>query len=267
MTAKKPAAKKEVAVKESNAVDLADQIEGETGMEDMGGDDFAIPFVRILQDGSPQVKPKKAEYIDGAITSMFIDAGSQEVFEGQEAGINFIPCLYQRKIVEWISIDDGGGFVAAHELDAEILKTAIKDGPYMTTPDGHELVDTAYYYGQRVNEDGELMPAVLSFASSQWKKAKNWNNRLGALKLDRSDGSRISAPIWSHIWNITTVFEDNDKGDWYGYKINGNPTPCTLEQFQVAADFRALVKSGAAKMANPSDEPDAKSDADDGAFD
>lgn len=258
-------AKKAVAKKESTALDLADEVAGETGMEDMGSDDFAIPFVRILQDASPQVKKKKAEYIDGAEASFFFNTGTQEVHKGQEGGINFVPCVYQRKIVEWIPVDDGGGFVGAHELDAQIVKDAIKDGPYMTTPDGHDLVDTAYYYGQMIDEDGTLSPAVMAFSSTQWKKAKNWNNRLGSLKLEQSSGAKVNAPMWSHSWNITTRFESNDKGDWYGYHI-GDATPLTLDQFRACGDFRDLVKSGVAKMTNPSDEP-IPTDADGEAFD
>tara|TARA_Y100000310_G_scaffold326631_1_gene391808 strand:+ start:9612 stop:10391 length:780 start_codon:yes stop_codon:yes gene_type:complete len=258
-------AKRAVAKKQSTAVDLADAVGDETGMEGMGSDDFAIPFVRILQDGSPQVKKKKAEYIDGAVASMFLNSGTQEIYEGQELGIRFVPCVFQRKIVEWIPVDDGGGFVGAHELDSQVVRDAIKDGVYMTTPDGHDLVDTIYYFGQLISEDGELLPAVMAFASTQLKKARNWNNRLGSLKLEKSDGSKVNAPMWSHSWNITTVFESNEKGDWYGYKIS-EPEPVTLDQYNLAGDFRDLVKSGAAKMVNPSDEP-VPTDEDADAFD
>ena len=33
------------------------------GMEQMGAEDLALPFIRILGDLSPQVKKSKAEYV------------------------------------------------------------------------------------------------------------------------------------------------------------------------------------------------------------
>ena len=37
-----------------------------TGLEDASAEDYAIPFLRILQGGSPQVKKSEGKYIQGS---------------------------------------------------------------------------------------------------------------------------------------------------------------------------------------------------------
>ena len=47
------------------------------GMENVGSEDVKIPFLRILQDLSPQVKEGKGEYIQGAKPGMIINSVSK----------------------------------------------------------------------------------------------------------------------------------------------------------------------------------------------
>ena len=58
--------------KKKENLPMASMFEGDAhkGMEHMGADDLALPFIRILGDLSPQVKKSKAEYIEGAEPGM-----------------------------------------------------------------------------------------------------------------------------------------------------------------------------------------------------
>ena len=65
-------AKTEVAVKQTNALALASDFEqdAQSGLENMSQDDFALPFLKLLTNTSPEVGE-----IDGALPS---DAGATQ---------------------------------------------------------------------------------------------------------------------------------------------------------------------------------------------
>ena len=68
------------------------------GMEQMGADDLALPFIRILGDLSPQVKKSKAEYVEGAEPGMLFNTVSKELYDGSK-GIKVVPCYYKREYI------------------------------------------------------------------------------------------------------------------------------------------------------------------------
>ena len=78
------------------------------GFEGMTQDDLVVPFIKLLQKGSPEVDEDKGEYMEDAEVGMFLDAATHELMEE----VNFVVCHYHRAMVEWRSRDDGGGFVA-----------------------------------------------------------------------------------------------------------------------------------------------------------
>ena len=96
------------------------------GWDNVTAADIAIPFLNLLQDGSPQVKKSSSARIDGAEAGFFIDSVSNDIFDG-EKGVVVIPVLTQLKIVEWIPYDDGGAGkspVAVHEFNSPIHAAA-----------------------------------------------------------------------------------------------------------------------------------------------
>ena len=71
------------------------------GMEQMGGDDLALPFIRILGDLSPQVKKSKAEYVEGAEPGMLFNTVSKELYNGDK-GITVVPCYYKKRVYRMV---------------------------------------------------------------------------------------------------------------------------------------------------------------------
>jgi len=59
------------------------------GFEDTTTEDFAMPFLGILQDLSPAVKDG---IVEGAKIGMFINTATNELYDG-EKGIRAIPCF------------------------------------------------------------------------------------------------------------------------------------------------------------------------------
>jgi hypothetical protein len=58
--------------------------------------------------------------------------------------------------------------------------------------------------------------AIISFTSTQLKKARLWLKALLNLKVPGTD---IACPLFAGLWTITTGPESNDSGGWFGYDI------------------------------------------------
>jgi len=78
------------------------------GLGNLGMDDLAIPFLRILSDTSPQIKKRDPLYIEGAESGMIYNTLTKEVYDG-DAGVKVIPCAYQRQYIEWTDRGEGSG--------------------------------------------------------------------------------------------------------------------------------------------------------------
>jgi hypothetical protein len=225
------------------------------GFEETDSKCFAIPFLRILQSLSPQCKKTEPEFIKGAEEGNFFNTVTNQVF-AEESGVKFVPCYFIRKFTLWTPRGEaGGGAGFQGSLSAadgeELLRNCTKnDKNQDVTPDGLLLVDTREHYGILVHEDGTGEPILFSLSSTQLGKSKKWMSFMRGLKLPNG----AEAPMFSHIYNLTTVPEKNDKGSWYGLKWeDGGWTP-TQAIYEQARGFREMIRSGAAKPAEEFDQ-------------
>ena len=70
------------------------------GLGQLGQEDLAIPFLRILSDTSPQVKKRDPEYVDGAEVGMLFKTLTREVYDGEiEEKDRVLPKTYTRLIL------------------------------------------------------------------------------------------------------------------------------------------------------------------------
>ena len=243
-TAVAVAAKTEVATK---AVGSFKSHAGK-GLENMGSDDLAIPFLTVLQALSPEVKRSEGAYIEGAIEGMVLNTVTKQVIDTEKVKLYVVPCVYKRSFVEWRVREKGGGFVNEYHT-APNLPTVRDDKSREILPNGNQLNDTRAFYVMVQMDDGPLLPAVLAMTSTQIKKAKQWNMQMDMLRLtDESDGTSYKPPIYATRWLVETVPESNEKGSWYGWKFthdgyfDGEEDP----RFVEASNFAKAIMSGAA---------------------
>ena len=92
----------QVAKKENSNVALASMFEQDqaSGFGNMGSEDFALPFLRVLGQLSPETNKRDAKYVDGAEPGMIFNTVTKQLYDGEE-GVNVIPCYYKREYVEW----------------------------------------------------------------------------------------------------------------------------------------------------------------------
>ena len=79
-------ANKQVAEKKDSEVAVydTDLLSEGTGLEEASSNDFAIPFLRVIQAMSPQLKKSDGKYIDGAGQGMLFNTVTNEVYDGDE---------------------------------------------------------------------------------------------------------------------------------------------------------------------------------------
>ena len=253
---------KKAALATMNNMFVADIESNATGFEDADSNAYAIPFMQILQSGSPQCKRSEGEYIAGAREGMFYNTVTQELFEGEDVvdektgeitkgGIVVIPSHYTQRFIEWQIRESGGGFVAEHKPTDPLIMTTNKDDRNRDIlPNGHALVDTRNHFVLHVKPNGEFTPVVISMSSTQLKKSRTWMSKMQNLKM--KVGNKVAAaPMASHAYRMTTVPEKNEKGTWMGWKIELLEQVSDPNLYDAAQKFRAAVVKGQARMQTP----------------
>ncbi len=220
------------------------------GFEGTKSSDLSIPFISVLQAISPAVEDQDPA---GAAAGMLMNTVTKELY-ASEKGFVFIPCHKTQAHVEWKPRKDGGGFVASHESNSQIVTEAIarnggkRNG--LSTEAGNDLDETHYVFGLILDEAGKETEgfAVLSFTSSKIKVQRDWFTSMYTVKG--------KPPMFAFRSKIKTVKQKNDQGTFYNFKIEPfglswkesliNP----IEESALlteAKNFRTMAMSGAAK--------------------
>lgn len=252
-TSKKDAAaegstENEVALKQQHniaAVNAMFEEDAGAGFEEADASAYAIPFLQILQSGSPQCKKSDGAYIKGAEEGMFYNTVTQELYSGED-GLLVVPAHYSNRFIEWKTRESGGGFVAEH-LPGETEPTVKDDKNRDVLPNGNTLVDTRNHYVLFKDKEGNWQPALITMSSTQLKKSRQWMSKMQGIKIKRADGSTITAPMASRVYRLTTVPEQNDKGSWFGFRIELEGIVDNASLYNDAKSFAEAVKSGAKK--------------------
>lgn len=182
-----------------------DEVSGQ-GFEGMGQNDFAIPFLKILQSNSPEVnEADKDTYVSGAKAGTFFNSVTKRIY-GSE--INLIPIKYDRIWLAWAP--ERGG------LRGRYLPGSIEiDGDFFSEEgardsEGNEISDTMVFYCLVADHIDEGL-IVFSLASSGLKHGKAWNELISLQRLP--SGKR--APFFGSVWKMTLAGNKNKKGSWY----------------------------------------------------
>lgn len=213
------------------------------GMEHIGADDLALPFIRILGDLSPQVKKSKAEYIEGAEPGMLFNTVSKELYDGNE-GIHVVPCYYKREYVEWSDRGEGPGApIAVHPASTDLINQTSRDGMGKDRlPNGNYLENTASYYVIVLGKDG-AETALITMKSTSLKTSRQWNSMISGIKLQGTNG-QFTPPMFSHIYHLKTVEMSNKKGTWSTWSVGKVGPIQDMSIYEQAKKFADSVSKG-----------------------
>jgi len=252
---------KQMATK--NNTDVAEQIQlnmfadSGAGMEGASSEAFAIPFLSVLQKGSPQVDEASGRAIEGAKSGMLYENVSGRFYDGK-AGLTLVPCAYRRVFLHWASRANGGGFrgelqpekVAEMRARGQICEL---DGRlYIPSADGtvsdkncDRISDTRNHYVLIVDrESGAWNEALLSLSSSQIKKSKMLMSALASVRVSNPMGNAFCPPTFGNYVKVMTTPESNDKGNWFGIKFELAGSVDRAEVYAAAKAFHASVAQG-----------------------
>jgi len=195
-----------------------------TGFENQSVDDVSIPFIDILQPGSPEVVTAGK---GGARAGEIINRVTGETWEG-DTGIVVIPAITEHVYTEWKPKKGPngetlpGGFVARHALEEEMSQRARKESPFkpFRLPNGNDLLETFYVPSLQVDEStGNYSPVILAFGSTKIPAYKNWMYIARAIQVltkpVEQGGRRVNPPLFSHKYRITTKMKEKDGNRWF----------------------------------------------------
>lgn len=228
------------------SAEMMAEIEADAGAgTSQSADDNIVPFIVLLQDMSPEVKKREADYVQGAEPGMLLNKATRQLYasdekQAAETGfplLRFQPCAFDRSVNEWIPRIDGGGFVAKHDLVGSVEQTMARVGArqvevadergekrtvWRDATGKHDMVDTRYHYGHAVGDDGSLSPAVLGFASTGHTASREWMTLMNNHKIN-AGGRLVVEPSWFRVYNVRSKPKSNKKGDFFVITVDDGP--------------------------------------------
>jgi hypothetical protein len=232
------------------------------GFEGTTHEDYAMPFLNLLQALSPEVGAEGEDaQVEGAKPGMLINSVTKELYDGKE-GVVFVPVTTTHNYVEWRPRESGGGIVGRHEIGSELVeackKSAEKFGSYKTD-EGNDLIETFCMIGYTLESEDATEPkdiVVVPFTSTKIKVYKR------IMQMLRTYKGR--PPLFANRLRITSVAEKNNHGAFFNFDIKpvqGGVGPSLIppvlgeEQHPLLVFGQQLgeqVRTGARRMADES---------------
>ena len=212
----------EVAHKPKFSLSTVAENMADKGFEQMGANDLALPFLKVLGQLSPQVTQGDPAFIPESRPGMSFNSVTQDLFDGQR-GIEVVPCYYKLEYLEWPDRQEGANAPAAtHPADSDILSQTTRDDQNLDRlPNGNYIQETASHFVIRVENGQPQESALMSMKATQRKKSKMWNSMMRSVKEKRSDGRGFYTPaMFTQRYRLNTVLEKNAKGTWYGWTVS-----------------------------------------------
>lgn len=228
------------------------------GLGNIRAEDMAIPFISIIQSGSPQRKKQDGAYIQGADEGMVFNTVTQELFDitGDSEPLEVLLCAFKKKFLHWRRREDGGGMLGQYDIEDPIANTGTREGGRIVLPDGTYLVETAEHYVLVVYPDGSAKRAVIAMSSTQLKKSRRWMTMAGEKQISNpKTGDFFTAPSFYFTYKLKTQPENNDNGDWHGWRISeGRQLDLSVNGdkslFKLAHEFQKSVDKGEVEVSS-----------------
>ena len=223
--------------------------------------ELQIPFVRVIQALSPQIKKNDPLFIKGAEQGDAFNTVTGEYWKSDD-GFEVVPCLQQTKYLEFIPRDQGGGgFIGELSADSPEVAKAVRTGGKEILPNGNELVKSDQHYCLLLGKDGMFQPVIIDMKSTQLKVSRRWKTQIAMQKIKAPDGTLKTPALFATVWKFHTLEESNDMGSWYNWSIEKVKTVDDKTLFLEAMSFRKSIEKGEAKAVAEADTEASKDDA------
>ena len=212
------------------------------GLSNVGQEDLALPFLKILGQLSPEVNKRDGKYVENAEPGMIFNSVTNELFDGAE-GIQVVPCHYKLEYIEWKERGEGSGApVAIHSSSSDVMTKTTRDSSFKDRlPNGNYIEKTASHF--IIVCGNSPSTALVAMKSTQLKISRKWNSMMASIKLKGEKGLFTPASF-SHIYRLKTTQQSNDKGTWFGWEVSKVGAVQDSPLYQQAREFADNISKG-----------------------
>ena len=246
--------------KESNVVAFDASVFEEDagiGLGQLGQEDVALPFLKVLSRQDPIL-----DDLDNAKAGDIYNTVTGQVWKGKE-GISVVPCVYQRRYIEWAPRGTGTGApinIFPPDDDRPRTERSSEDNrEYVVDGQGSYLEETHQHFIVIVGDDGSMETALIAMKSTQLKKSRKWNSMVQSRTMQGKNGM-FTPPRFSHVYALKTVSEENSKGSWHGWEISLNGPVEDANIYQSAKAFATSILAGEVNVKHQDESADVNSD-------
>lgn len=223
----------------------ADQLEflasrANQGFEGVKMADMVMPRVNILQSLSPQLSPRKPEFIDGAKEGQIFNAATQQVSDT----IDVLPCHYIRHHLEWKP--NRGGLVADHGPEGEALLASCKrnEQNYDVLPNGNLLVPTGTWYCIDLATGRQI---IIPMSRTQLRASRQWMSMATSETIKHPEHGEFTPPLFFRSYTLASALKSDDQNEWFVFTVERGPSIFELDRPELmakATQFRDMLVSG-----------------------
>ena len=246
--------------KESNVVAFDASVFEEDagiGLGQLGQEDVALPFLKVLSRQDPIL-----DDLDNAKAGDIYNTVTGQVWKGKE-GISVVPCVYQRRYIEWAPRGTGTGApinIFTPDDDRPRTERSSEDNrEYVGDGQGSYLEETHQHFIVIVGDDGSMETALIAMKSTQLKKSRKWNSMVQSRTMQGKNGM-FTPPRFSHVYALKTVSEENSKGSWHGWEISLNGPVEDANIYQSAKAFATSILAGEVNVKHQDESADVNTD-------
>jgi hypothetical protein len=214
--------------------------DGTDNAADLDKDSYAIPRLAIIEKMSPELEEGDEAYIEGAKPGMIVNK-VMGTLHTNDNPLHVIPVYRRRVYLEWVPRNQGGGFVAEHNVadGAELMKSTTRNEKNVDIlpGTGNELHNVLEFYVLCTADGGETFePAIISMSRTRMAEGKKWNMRIDNFLR----GGQKITPL-AQVYPLTTAKRDNPDGVSHVFKVG---TAAFLPEFvENDGDVFAQAKS------------------------
>jgi len=227
------------------------------GLGQLGQEDVALPFLKVLSRQDPIL-----DDLDDAKAGDIYNTVTGQVWKGKE-GINVVPCVYQRRYIEWAPRGTGTGapinIFTPDDQRPKTERSSEDNREYVVDGQGSYLEETHQHFVVIVGDDGSMETALIAMKSTQLKKSRKWNSMVHSRTMQGKNGM-FTPPRFSHVYSLKTVSEENSKGSWHGWEISLNGPVEDANIYQSAKAFATSILAGEVNVKHQDESADVNTD-------
>ncbi len=102
-----------------------------------------------------------------------------------------------------------------------------------------------------LTKDGSTS-ALIAMKSTQLKKSRKWMSMIASREMQGANGP-FTPPMFSHVYLLKTISEENSKGSWHGWEMSLEGPISDANMYKSAKDFNASIEKGEVQVKHTQD--------------